>query len=274
MSSSYQHLGGKTNACLDLVSGYDWWWFYMSYSGSYNIYVDPEENCFYVMSSGWHPDELPTKGPALHETYYSLENTYENEIVKVNGQVLAKNGFGYILSMTGGPVLVYDPYHRLDIDLGYSIDLYAAVKTYNGLKELDVTEVCWYYVMDGNYYDYTLSNPLKLESLSSYESSSYDYLSVTGRLKSSYDANSGRTNYTVVVESPEYFEVVISQPYQDLDALVGKTVIIEGFHLGHYYSNSVPTLKIMLKRIWDTDLNAGGSTEEVLPGGSIIVTNN
>lgn len=274
MSSSYQHRGAKTNARLDLVSGYDWWWFYMSYSGYYNIYVDPVENSFYVMSAGCHPDDLPTNDAALHETYSSLESADENEIVKVYGTVLAKNGFGYILSMTGGPVLVYDPYHRLDIDLGYRIDLYAAVKTYNGLKELDVTEVCWYYVMDGTYYDYTWSNPLKLEYLSSYESSSYDYLSVTGRLKSSYDANSGRTNYTVVVESPEYFEVVISQPYQDLDALVGKTVIIEGFHLGHYYSNSVPTLKIMLKRIWDTDLNAGGSTEEVLPGGSIIVTNN
>ena len=223
------------------------------------------------------PSELPTMEPALHETYESLETTYENQIAKVRGYVIAKNAFGYILAIDAkydNYILLYDPHHKVDIDLGYSVDIYAAVKTYNDLKELDVTEVCWYSVISYNYYDTDLRNPLKVEYLSSYNSYRYDYLSVTGRLESSINPQNGRTEYTLIVQSPEYFEVIISQPYQDLAEFVGKPVVVEGFHMGHNASGSTPTLKIMLKRIWHDDSMTDSSTEDVLPGGSIIVTNN
>ena len=249
----------------------------LKHQGYYDIYLNPEENCFFIMSDYLHPSELPTMDPVLYETYESLETTYENQIAKVRGYVLAKNAFGYILAIDAkydNYILLYDPHHKVDIDLGYSVDIYAAVKTYNDLKELDVTEVCWYSVINYNYYDTDLSNPLKVEYLSSYNSYRYDYLSVTGRLESSINPQNGRTEYTLIVPSPEYFEVIISQPYQDLAEFVGKPVLVEGFHMGHNASGSTPTLKIMLKRIWHEDSMTDSSTEDVLPGGSIIVTNN
>ena len=249
----------------------------LKHQGYYDIYLNPEENCFFIMSDYLHPSELPTMDPVLYETYESLETTYENQIAKVRGYVLAKNAFGYILAIDAkydNYILLYDPYHKVDIDLGYSVDIYAAVKTYNDLKELDVTEVCWYSVINYNYYDTDLRNPLKVEYLSSYNSYRYDYLSVTGRLESSINLQNGRTEYTLIVQSPEYFEVIISQPYQDLAEFVGKPVVVEGFHMGHNASGSTPTLKIMLKRIWHEDSIADSSTEDVLYGGSIIVTNN
>jgi hypothetical protein len=162
----------------------------------------------------------------------------------------------------------------VDIDLGYAIDLYAAVKTYNDLKELDVTEVCWFSIISSNYNDADLRSPFKVEYLSTYNSYKYDYLTVTGRLESSINSQNGRTEYTLIVQSPEYFEVIISQPYQDLAEFVGKPVVVEGFHMGHNASGATPTLKIMLKRIWHEDSMADSSTEDVLPGESIIVTNN
>lgn len=249
----------------------------LKHQGYYDIYLNPEEDCFFIMSDYLHPSELPTMDPVLYETYESLETTYENQIAKVRGYVLAKNAFGYILAIDAkydNYILLYDPYHKVDIDLGYSVDIYAAVKTYNDLKELDVTEVCWYSIISSNYNDVDLRSPFKVEYLSTYNSYKYDYLSVTGILESSINSQNGRTEYTLIVQSPEYFEVIISQPYQDLAEFVGKPVVVEGFHMGHNASGSTPTLKIMLKRIWHKDSIADSSTEDVLPGGSIIVTNN
>ena len=249
----------------------------LKHQGYYDIYLNPEENCFFIMSDYLHPSELPTMDPVLHETYESLETTYENQIAKVRGYVLAKNAFGYILAIDAkydNYILLYDPHHKVDIDLGYSVDIYAAVKTYNDLKELDASEVCWFSIISSNYSDTDLRNPFKVEYLSSYNSYRYDYLSVTGRLESSINPQNGRTEYTLIVQSPEYFEVIISQPYQDLAEFVGKPVVVEGFHMGHNASGSTPTLKIMLKRIWHEDSMADSSTEDVLPGESIIVTNN
>ena len=249
----------------------------LKHQGYYDIYLNPEENCFFIMSNYRLPSELPTMEPALHETYESLETTYENQIAKVRGYVIAKNAFGYILAIDAkydNYILLYDPHHKVDIDLGYSVDIYAAVKTYNDLKELDASEVCWFSIISSNYSDTDLRNPFKVEYLSSYNSYRYDYLSVTGRLESSINPQNGRTEYTLIVQSPEYFEVIISQPYQDLAEFVGKPVVVEGFHMGHNASGSTPTLKIMLKRIWHEDSMTDSSTEDVLPGGSIIVTNN
>ena len=249
----------------------------LKHQGCYDIYLNPEENCFFIMSDYRLPSELPTMEPALHETYESLETTYENQIAKVRGYVIAKNAFGYILAIDAkydNYILLYDPHHKVDIDLGYSVDIYAAVKTYNDLKELDASEVCWFSIISSNYSDTDLRNPFKVEYLSSYNSYRYDYLSVTGRLESSINPQNGRTEYTLIVQSPEYFEVIISQPYQDLAEFVGKPVVVEGFHMGHNASGSTPTLKIMLKRIWHEDSMTDSSTEDVLPGGSIIVTNN
>ena len=249
----------------------------LKHQGYYDIYLNPEENCFFIMSDYRLPSELPTMEPALHETYESLETTYENQIAKVRGYVIAKNAFGYILAIDAkydNYILLYDPHHKVDIDLGYSVDIYAAVKTYNDLKELDASEVCWFSIISSNYSDTDLRNPFKVEYLSSYNSYRYDYLSVTGRLESSINPQNGRTEYTLIVQSPEYFEVIISQPYQDLAEFVGKPVVVEGFHMGHNASGSTPTLKIMLKRIWHEDSMTDSSTEDVLPGGSIIVTNN
>ena len=249
----------------------------LKHQGYYDIYLNPEENCFFIMSDYRLPSELPTMDPVLYETYESLETTYENQIAKVRGYVIAKNAFGYILAIDAkydNYILLYDPRHKVDMDLGYSVDIYAAVKTYNDLKELDVTEVCWFSIISSNYNDADLRSPFKVEYLSTYNSYKYDYLTVTGRLESSITPQNGRTEYTLIVQSPEYFEVIISQPYQDLAEFVGKPVVVEGFHMGHNASGSTPTLKIMLKRIWHEDSIADSSTEDVLYGGSIIVTNN
>lgn len=265
----------KTNARVDLVPYGNM--LSLTHQGYYDIYLNPEEDCFFIMSDYLQPSDLPTMDSVLHETYESLENTYENQIAKVRAYVLAKNAFGYILAIDAqydNYILFYDPLHKVDIDLGYSVDIYAAVKTYNDLKELDASEVCWFSIISSNYNDADLRSPLKVEYLSTYDSYKYDYLSVTGRLESSINSQNGRTEYTLIVQSPEYFEVIISQPYQDLAEFVGKPVLVEGFHMGHNASGSTPTLKIMLKRIWHEDSMADSSTEDVLPGGSIIVTNN
>ena len=265
----------KTNARVGLVPYGNM--LSLRHQGYYDIYLNPEEDCFFIMSDYLQPSDLPTMEPALHETYESLETTYENQIAKVRGYVIAKNAFGYILAIDAkydNYILLYDPHHKVDIDLGYSVDIYAAVKTYNDLKELDVTEVCWFSIISSNYNDAELRSPFKVEYLSTYNSYKYDYLSVTGRLESSINPQNGRTEYTLIVQSPEYFEVIISQPYQELAEFVGKPVVVEGFHMGHNASGATPTLKIMLKRIWHEDSMADSSTEDVLPGESIIVTNN
>ena len=265
----------KTNARVGLVPYGNM--LSLRHQGYYDIYLNPEEDCFFIMSDYLQPSDLPTMEPALHETYESLETTYENQIAKVRGYVIAKNAFGYILAIDAkydNYILLYDPRHKVDMDLGYSVDIYAAVKTYNDLKELDVTEVCWFSIISSNYNDAELRSPFKVEYLSTYNSYKYDYLSVTGRLESSINPQNGRTEYTLIVQSPEYFEVIISQPYQELAEFVGKPVVVEGFHMGHNASGATPTLKIMLKRIWHEDSMADSSTEDVLPGESIIVTNN
>ena len=276
-SADYKSSNHKTNTRVNLVSEGEWWWFYNNYAGYYDIYVDPVECCVFVMSSGRTPDSLPTTYLVLHESYNTISYLSENELVKVHGVVLAKNAFGFILAVDGyyrNNVFVYDPYNRYnDITLGCWVDLYATAQTYNGLKELAVDDnSCWWHVVLAKEYDYDPEAPLVIQELSSYESAAYDYVSVTGILEIGTEST-GKPYYLVHVNGQEPFQVLISQPLQEIDQFNGKNVIVEGYNMGKGTYNSAPTLKVMLKRIWDSDSLSGGSTEDVLPGGPITVTN-
>ena len=276
-SANYTRWDYKTNTRVNLVAE-NWLWFSNALADYYDVYVDPAECCVFVMNSGRTPASLPTTDLVLCESYDDIHALAENSLVKVHGVVLAKNGFGYILAVDGryyNNVLVYDPYDKYyDITLGCWVDLYATAKTYNGLKELVVEDnSCWWHVAVAQEYDYTAEPPLEILDLSSYESTAYDYVTVQGRLEIGTES-SGKPYYLVHVNGQESFQALISQPLQDISQYNGKNVIVEGYNMGKGTYNSSPTLKIMLKRIWDADSLSGGSTEDVLPGGTITVTNN
>lgn len=281
-SNRYRTSDYKTNSRVNLVAytdadtDADIQNFSSAYEATYDIYVDPVKCCVFVMTAD-DPYALPTMGMAIHDDYETIADTPDNTLVKIHGIVLAENEVGYIVAIDRyyyNNVFVYDPNGLLDLTLGCVVDMYAVTKTNNGMKQLVIDEtVLWYYIMVNQYKDYEPEPSVRIDYLSSYNSLTYENVNVSGRLEMTKNSQ-GQTKYTLKVTGPEKFDVDISQPLQDLSQYNGKNVLVEGYHLGHNASNSTPTLKIMLKRIWEDDSISGGSTENVLPGGPIIVTNN
>lgn len=265
-SSDFRNSWSKTNACVELASGEDWWWFGVPHTGYYDIYVDPDRNCTYIMSSGVSPYDLPTQDLVIYDSYDMMfANAGEGALVKVYGIVMAKNANGFILSIDtyyDNYVYVYDPYGYCPVDLGYALDLYALAKTYRGQKELELQSgTYWYYMYDTDYYYYDLENPTAIDP-ASYTSTSFDYVGITGYYTT--NTSNGKTYYNITDESGNRI-ASITAPIEDLSSYVGLKVNLVGYYQG---SNADGTAVIVMRQIATVP---SGSTEEILPGGSITV---
>lgn len=265
-SSDFRNSWSKTNACVELASGEDWWWFGVPHTGYYDIYVDPDRNCTYIMSSGVSPYDLPTQDLVIYDSYDMMfANAGEGALVKVYGIVMAKNANGFILSIDtyyDNYVYVYDPYGYCPVDLGYALDLYALAKTYRGQKELELQSgTYWYHMYDTDYYYYDLENPTEIDP-ASYTSTGFDYVGFTGYYTT--NTSNGKTYYNITDESGNRI-ASITAPIEDLSSYVGLKVNLVGYYQG---SNADGTAVIVMRQIATVP---SGSTEEILPGGSITV---
>lgn len=265
-SSQFRNSWSKTNTCIELASGEGWWWLGVLESGYYDVYVDPARNCAYIMSSGYSPYYLPTQEPVVYDSYDMLYSyATEESIVKVLGVVMAKNANGFVISIDGyddNYVYVYDPYGYCQVDLGYVLDLYAVAKDYRGQKELVIEDSRhWYHMWrtDYRYYEFESSTNIDAASYSSYR---FDYVNVTGYYTTSVSA--GKTYYHL---TDEWGNIIasITSPLEDLSSYEGLKVNVEGFYQGR---DTNGTAVIIMRNIRTL---AGGTTEEILPGGSITV---
>lgn len=265
-SSQFRNSWSKTNTCIELASSEGWWWLGVLDSGYYDVYVDPARNCAYIMSSGCSPYYLPTQEPVVYDSYDMLYSyAPEESIVKVLGVVMAKNANGFVISIDGyddNYVYVYDPYGYCQVDLGYVLDLYAVAKDYRGQKELVIEDGRhWYHMWrtDYRYYEFEYSTNIDAASYSSHR---FDYVNVTGYYTTS--VSSGKTYYHL---TDEWGNIIasITSPLEDLSSYEGLKVNVEGFYQGR---DTNGTAVIVMRRIC---FASGGSTEEILPGGSITV---
>ena len=256
----------KTNACIELASGDDWW-FNVSFSRYYDIYVDPERYCVYIMPEGMSPDYLLTQDPVTYDSYDMLyDYAPEESIVKVFGAVMAKNANGFILCIggyAGNYIYVYDPLGLFCyVDQGYVLDLYAVARTYRGQKELVLEEGSyWYYMWRSDYYYYNFENSTPIDG-TSYSSTSFDYVNVTGYLTIS--STDGKTYYNMTDDWGVTIASITS-PIEDLSSYIGQRVNLEGYYQGSH-SNGYAIIVMRNIRTF-----AGGNTEEILPGGPITV---
>lgn len=265
-SSQFRNSWSKTNTCIELASGEGWWWLGVLDSGYYDVYVDPARNYAYIMSSGYSPYYLPTQEPVVYDSYDMLYSyAPEESIVKVLGVVMAKNANGFVISIDGyydNYVYVYDPYGYCQVDLGYVLDLYAVAKDYRGQKELVIEDGrYWYHMLRTDYYYYEFKSSTNIDA-ASYSSYRFDYVNVTGYYTTS--VLSGKTYYHL---TDEWGNIIasITSPLEDLSSYEGLKVKVEGFYQGRDING---TAVIVMRRIC---LVLGGSTEEILQGGSITV---
>ena len=267
--SYYNNSWSKTNVCMGLTSGDNWWWYGDMFSEYYDFYVDPSRGCSYIMTSGFSPDNLPTTEIVAYDSY---DNLYyyasEEEVVKVFGVVMAQNANGFVLSIDaygGNNVYVYDPLNLCNgnLDMGYAIDLYAVARTYRGQKELVITEDSyWCYMWLNSYRYYNFEYPQAIDG-TSYSSTSFDYVKVTGYLSKS--STNGNTYYSLTDEWGATI-ASITAPLEDLSSYVGQKVNLEGYYQGsHSNGYAIIVMRDLLP------VTGGGTTEEILPGGSITV---
>ena len=263
----------KTNTCVDLESGENWYWFYTYATGMYDIYLDPYERRAYIMSEGRSLYYLPTTEMVIRDTYDSVYNSDDGEIVKVSGVVMAQAANGFVLAMDAmyyNNIYVYDPSgYYSSVGMGDWVDLYGVVSSYRGLKELTVSEsVNWYQIFwDRDDYDYTAEDPVQLDP-KSYYSYSYEYVRATGTLRITTNST-GYTYYNLVMDDQTAYQVSLAAPVIDLSQYNGERVTVEGYYFGVSGSNTIYH-NVIMKRIFEADSAvSGGSTENVLSGGTI-----
>lgn len=266
----------KTNSRINLVPSEDGMSFNMTHAGYYDIYLDSVNDCVFIMSEDCSPYELPTMNTVLYDSYDSLEEASDGGLAKVHGVVMAKNKFASILALDGkyyNNVMVYDPTDRLGLKLGCWVDLYAGIQTYNGRKELVVDEASWYRKIIDQEKDYDPEDAVMVEDPTAYASDDYEYVTVVGTLHKLEEKN--KIHYSLIVSGSEGHPVLLSQPLKNLDEYEGKQVVVGGYYMGPYTSETTSGIKLMYKRVWDYgDTSKDSTTEDVMPGGTITVTNN
>ena len=272
-SAEYDGGDGKTNARVELVTGEEWWWFQTDFAGRYDIYLDPQQMCVWIMCDGYVPNDMPTTGNVLYDYYDDiLDNANEGDWVKVFGVVLAKSNYGFIVAVDSryyNNVYVYDRGGLCAVDLGYWIDLYAKVQYYHGLPELVVEDgQYWCHTFQDEWYDYQPEEPYLIEDPSDYSSTEYEFVRYVGTLE-----NSG-SYYNIVFDGHQSIKGSITSPAQDLSQYVGKRVCVDGYFAGFSESNGVTYLHTILKWIYDAEDGGfeSGSTEDLTPGESFPVT--
>lgn len=274
-SSDYLSSYFKTNACVSLDSGYTASWFRILREGYYDIYINPKDCCIYIMSAGHSPNDLPSMEQVFHEVYDTIMSVKDGQWVKVYATVMAKNAGGYILAINTqhyNNVYVSDPDGLLDLKLGCHVDLYAKVESYNGLKRLVLDRnQLWYQVMADQEYDFEAEAANQVGDLYAFSSNRFEYISTSGTLFLTSDSN-GTVRYQL--GESWYCQLSIAAPLEDLSFYEGKEVLVEGYYIGSETIGNVTYRNVVLKRIWEKESLTGGSTEDVLPGGPIIVTNN
>ena len=248
-----------------------------SHGGYYDVYLDADGECFYLMSSGYSPYDLPTMDHVMYETYDYYDpynsiwgNARDGDIVKVHGTVMAMNNDGYILAIndTYYNIFVYDPDNSYDMTLGCHIDIYANVQTYRGMKRLVVGDAsCWCCKLVDQVRDYNSESPLFVDDITLFDSYRYDYISLVGTMK--VEKSGGKTYYYIVDGEQTAYQVCLESSAQDLSGYNGTKVIVEGYFLGLSKSGTKNYLNLLVKRIYDY---FDSSTEDVLPGGSFPVS--
>lgn len=274
-SGQYRENRYKTNTCISLVSGNDWYLFRLSHPGYYDIYLDPASGCVFLMSDGYTPDDLPTKEVVVYEYYNDIYNYASvNSYVKIHGPVLAKCNYGFIVAIDGyyyNNIYVYDPSNLCDVELGDWVDVCAKRADYRFLPELMMTEGDFCQVIYSSNVNYDPEPANKITDYAAYSSSSYsyEYISYEGTLEISGIYNN------IIFDGVEGYKGSITRQGTDLSEFNGKKVYVEGYYAGSNTSNGVTYINIILKKImlYNEDTAGGGTTEEILPGDSFPVSN-
>lgn len=268
-SQNYRSNNYKTNTRVNLAPGSSSYLLKLSEQGYYDIYLDPEEDCFFIMSDYTHPDDLPTKDDVIYESASDIDLSLAGtgEYVKVHGVVLAQTSSGFVLAIDGwyyNNIYVYDLNTRCPVNLGNWVDLYAKVGEDQGMPQLVVADgEYWCSILNYNQYDYDAETPVVVETLAGYAPGTYEYFRYTGIY----------SNHTVKGESEtNMFLNIIPQYLIDMDQYEGKRVCVEGYYAGANRYSDIP--RMILKRVIPaSDENLGdGSIEGIVPGTQFPVT--
>lgn len=235
----------------------------------WSLYFNPETAEAYLIWSGDTLDMLPTHDNVFRSSYDSLWSVEDGSMVMASGIVLATYDRGFILGMSQtyeNAVLVYQgPDSDFMPTIGSWVDIYAEKATYRNIPELK--SVRWHYTWINQIHDYGSSTQLIDLTNSSdflyFWSERYDYVVYKGVL--SYDGN----RYYVDVAGAEGRRAVIEYPSQDLTEYIGEWVVVGGYFTGFNDSNELLFTVLHQISIYEA---SGGSTEDFIPGGDIVVT--
>lgn len=237
--------------------------------GYYDIYIDPDQMCFYIMATGYTPNDVPTTSDVAYDEYLAIrDKASEGQYVKVFGIVVARNKEGFILSLNArysNYIYVKDEMNCCAVDLGYWVDLYAKPSWNNGFAELVVDpRQYWCHTFSEAYKDYKLEEPLFINDSSQLTPYNYTVVRCLGTLKIA------ESYCGLVLDGNPSVEVKIVSPIQNLADYDGKKVCVDGLVTG--FDNS--SINLILKAIYDAEKDGynGGSTEGLTPGESFPVT--
>ena len=267
LSSYYcRYVGAPLNTCVPLSDLYRD--IYVGWTGNYDIYFNPDSKQIFIMTDGRSLSDIPTTDCVLSWDYSNIFASYENSsLVKVQGTVMAKTTRGVVLALDNyfyNSIYVYGPSTVLqDFELGYFVELYVTKNEYNGLAELlyGNSDVYWYNILNAQTIDYDAETATDITNdILNYSNDSYEYVRVVGSLD--WDGS----NYVVYVPGQGAL-VKIEYPVKDLSSYLEANVSVEGYYFGK--AGSYDGI-VILKRIGKLDTE--GSTNDVHPGGDIIVT--
>ena len=267
LSSYYcRYVGAPLNTCVPLSDLYRD--IYVGWTGNYDIYFNPDSKQIFIMTDGRSLSDIPTTDCVLSWDYSNIFASYENSsLVKVQGTVMAKTTRGVVLALDNyfyNSIYVYGQSTVLqEFELGYFVELYVTKNEYNGLAELlyGNSDVYWYNILNAQTIDYDAETATDITNdILNYSNDSYEYVRVVGSLD--WDGS----NYVVYVPGQGAL-VKIEYPVNDLSSYIGANVSVEGYYFGK--AGSYDGI-VILKRIGKLDTE--GSTNDVYPGGDIIVT--
>ena len=261
------YVGVPLNTCVPLVSSGELNLIKVYWPGEYDVYFSPDNKCLFMMTAGLSLHDIPTTDYVLGWDYDNLYSLNNSTLVKVQGTVMAKTERGVVLALDNyfyNSIYVYGPSTVLqEFELGYFVELYVTKNEYNGLAELlyGNSDVYWYNILHAQTIDYDAETATDITNdILNYSNDSYEYVRVVGSLD--WDGSS----YVVYVPGQGAL-VKIEYPVKDLSSYIGANVSVEGYYFGK--AGSYDGI-VILKRIGKLDTE--GSTNDVHPGGDIIVT--
>lgn len=233
-------------------------WLYNRIGGYYDIYLDLQNQCAFIMSAGVPISELPTTEDVAQWDFWDIESLEDGTEIKVNGTVYAVYEDGFIIVLGGDEYALFVACSDLDVSMGQNIDIYGVKATVNGMPVVTgVVSTFFVNSLDINLYFNNITSDFAWWSSSIY--SNIRYVGIY----------SAATN-TVTVEGVEDKLGRVIKQNQDYSALDGQRVVVDGYSAGMEYSadGSMTYLNTIVVRMAKVE---GSSTEDVVPGDELPI---